>query len=97
MLTGVVCGHLFASPSTAAILAAIRLVGARNAAGVLLIVKNYTGDRLNFGLAAKRAQLEGVAVQWLLVDDDVALPDADEVLFKRLLKMKWKMQLVITN
>lgn len=73
MLTGVVCGHLFASPSTAAILAAIRFVGAANPAGVLLIVKNYTGDRLNFGLAAKRAQLEGIKVDWLLVDDDVAL------------------------
>ncbi len=73
MLTGVVCGHLFASPSTAAILAAIRFVGGTNKAGVLLIVKNYTGDRLNFGLAAKRAQMEGINVDWILVDDDVAL------------------------
>lgn len=77
MLTGVVCGHLFASPSTAAILAAIRFVGAANPAGVLLIVKNYTGDRLNFGLAAKRAMLEGIKVDWLLVDDDVALLQGD--------------------
>lgn len=73
MLTGVVCGNLFASPSTSAILAAIRFVGRSNKAGVLLIVKNYTGDRLNFGLAAKRAQLEGINVDWVLVDDDVAL------------------------
>ena len=57
----------------------IRLVGRTNQAGVLLIVKNYTGDRLNFGLASKRAQLEGINVDWLLVDDDVALVDsADE-------------------
>jgi len=73
MLTGVVCGNLFASPSTSAILAAIRFVGKANNAGVLLIVKNYTGDRLNFGLATKRAQLEGINVDWILVDDDVAL------------------------
>ncbi len=51
MLTAAVCGHLFASPSIESILAAIRLVGKSNNSGVLLIVKNYTGDRLNFGLA----------------------------------------------
>ena len=57
----------------------IRLVGRTNQAGVLLIVKNYPGDRLNFGLASKRAQLEGINVDWLLVDDDVALVEsADE-------------------
>jgi triose/dihydroxyacetone kinase / FAD-AMP lyase (cyclizing) len=72
-LTAVVCGDLFASPSTEAILAAIRYVGVSNKAGVLLIVKNYTGDRLNFGIAAKKAQLEGINVDWILVDDDVAL------------------------
>ena len=77
MLTGVICGDLFASPSTAAILAAIRYVGAANKAGVLLIIKNYTGDRLNFGLASKRAQLEGINVDWVLVDDDIALVDKD--------------------
>jgi triose/dihydroxyacetone kinase / FAD-AMP lyase (cyclizing) len=66
MLTGVICGDLFASPSTAAILAAIRYVGKANKAGVLLIIKNYTGDRLNFGLASKRAQLEGINVDWVL-------------------------------
>ena len=43
MLTAVVCGNLFASPSTSAILAAIRFVGQSNKAGVLMIVKNYTG------------------------------------------------------
>ena len=40
---------------------------------MLLIIKNYTGDRLNFGLASKRAQLEGINVDWILVDDDIAL------------------------
>jgi dihydroxyacetone kinase len=48
MLTGVVCGNFFASPSTSAILAAIRFVGRTNKAGVLLIVKNYTGKSIFF-------------------------------------------------
>ena len=43
MLTAVVCGNLFASPSTSAILSAIKFVGQSNKAGVLMIVKNYTG------------------------------------------------------
>ncbi|MEM7567969.1 MAG: dihydroxyacetone kinase subunit DhaK, partial [Pseudomonadota bacterium] len=44
-------------------------------AGCLLIVKNYTGDRLNFGLAAERARAFGHRVEMVIVDDDVALPD----------------------
>lgn len=75
MLTACVCGDLFASPSVASILAAIRFVGSHNSAGVLLIIKNYTGDRLNFGLAAQRARLEGIKIDSILVDDDVALID----------------------
>jgi triose/dihydroxyacetone kinase / FAD-AMP lyase (cyclizing) len=42
-------------------------------AGVLLIVKNYTGDRLNFGLAAELARAEGLSVDMVVVADDVAL------------------------
>jgi dihydroxyacetone kinase len=73
MLTAVSCGNIFASPSPASILAALRAIGTNNEAGVLMIVKNYTGDRLNFGIAAKRAQLEGIRVEYVLVNDDVAL------------------------
>jgi dihydroxyacetone kinase len=40
-----------------------------------LIVKNYTGDRLNFGLAAERARAQGLRVSMVIVDDDIALPD----------------------
>ena len=54
MLTAAVCGDIFASPSVDAILAGIRAVN--GSAGCLLVVKNYTGDRLNFGLAAARAR-----------------------------------------
>lgn len=73
MLTAAVCGDVFASPSVDAVLAGILAV--TGPAGCLLIVKNYTGDRLNFGLAAERARAFGLAVKVVIVDDDVALPD----------------------
>jgi dihydroxyacetone kinase len=73
MLTAAVCGEVFASPSVDAVLAGILAV--TGPAGCLLIVKNYTGDRLNFGLAAERAQAIGLKVAMVIVDDDVALPD----------------------
>ena len=43
-------------------------------AGTLLIVKNYTGDRLNFGIAAERACSEGINVGMVIVGEDTALP-----------------------
>jgi dihydroxyacetone kinase len=73
MLTAAVCGEIFASPSVEAVLAGILAVTGE--AGCLLIVKNYTGDRLNFGLAAERARALGRNVEMVVVDDDVALPD----------------------
>ncbi|WP_104665183.1 dihydroxyacetone kinase subunit DhaK [Ensifer adhaerens] len=73
MLTAAVCGDVFASPSVDAILAGILAV--TGPAGCLLIVKNYTGDRLNFGLAAERARAYGFNVSMVIVDDDIALPD----------------------
>jgi triose/dihydroxyacetone kinase / FAD-AMP lyase (cyclizing) len=71
LLTAAVSGDVFTSPSTDAVLAAIQAVG--GPAGVLLIVKNYTGDRLNFGLAAEIARGEGIPVEMVVVADDVAL------------------------
>ncbi len=73
MLTAAVCGEVFASPSVEAVLAGILAV--TGDAGCLLIVKNYTGDRLNFGLAAERARALGKQVEMVVVDDDIALPD----------------------
>ena len=73
MLTAAVCGEVFASPSVEAVLAGILAV--TGPAGCLLIVKNYTGDRLNFGLAAERARALGRKVEMVVVDDDIALPD----------------------
>ena len=73
MLAAAVCGDVFASPSADAVLAGILAV--TGSAGFLLIVKNYTGDRLNFGLAAERARAFGLNVFMVIVDDDVALPE----------------------
>ncbi|WP_233856291.1 dihydroxyacetone kinase subunit DhaK [Paraburkholderia sp. HD33-4] len=71
MLSAAVAGEVFTSPSTDAVLDAIRAVA--GPAGVLLIVKNYTGDRFNFGLAAEIARAEGIPVEMMIVADDVAL------------------------
>lgn len=73
MLTAAVCGDVFASPSVDAVLSAI--INVTGDAGCLLIVKNYTGDRLNFGLAAEKARKLGYRVDLVMVRDDVSLPD----------------------
>ncbi|XP_031374939.1 putative 3,4-dihydroxy-2-butanone kinase isoform X2 [Punica granatum] len=72
MLTAAISGDVFASPPVDAILAGIRAV--TGPMGCLLIVKNYTGDRLNFGLAAEQAKSEGYMVETVIVGDDCALP-----------------------
>src|SRR4051812_14926614 len=72
-LHAAVAGDVFTSPSVDAVLAAIRAVA--GPPGVLLIIKNYTGDRLNFGLAAELARAEGIAVETVVVADDGARRD----------------------
>ncbi|KWB87287.1 dihydroxyacetone kinase family protein [Burkholderia ubonensis] len=76
MLNAAVCGEVFTSPSTDAVLAAIRATAGPN--GALLVVKNYTGDRLNFGLAAELARAEGIPVETVIVADDVSLRERVE-------------------
>jgi dihydroxyacetone kinase len=71
MLTAAVCGDIFASPTVDAVLSAI--LAATGPKGCLLIIKNYTGDRLNFGLAAEQARALGYEVKTVTVDDDIAL------------------------
>lgn len=74
MLTAAVCGDVFASPSVEAVLNAILYV--TGDAGCLLIVKNYTGDRLNFGLAAEKAKKLGYKVEMVIVDDDISIENS---------------------
>ncbi|XP_008046252.1 triokinase/FMN cyclase [Carlito syrichta] len=72
MLTGVIAGAVFTSPAVGSILAAIRAVAQVGTVGTLLIVKNYTGDRLNFGLAREQARAEGIPVEMVVIGDDSA-------------------------
>jgi dihydroxyacetone kinase len=76
MLHGAVTGDVFTSPSVDAVFAAIQAVAGPR--GVVLIVKNYTGDRLNFGLAAEMARAAGIPAEIVVVADDVALRDTVE-------------------
>ena len=77
MLSAAVAGEVFTSPSSDSIFAAIKATAGKP--GALLVVKNYTGDRLNFGLAAEMARAEGIPVEMLLVDDDVALKETEQM------------------
>ena len=74
MLDAAVPGAVFTSPTPDAILAAIQ--EANGGAGVLLIVKNYTGDVLNFETAAELAEAEGITTRTVVIDDDVAVKDS---------------------
>src|ERR1700761_5089778 len=76
MLSAGVAGGVCTSPNPESVLAAIRAVA--GSPGVLLIVKNYTGDRLNFGLAAEVARSQGIAVETVVVADDVALAGTEQ-------------------
>jgi dihydroxyacetone kinase-like protein len=74
MLDAAVPGPVFTSPTPDPILAATRAVD--SGAGVLHIVKNYTGDVLNFETAADLAEAEGLTVRSVIVNDDVAVKDS---------------------
>jgi dihydroxyacetone kinase len=76
MLSAAVAGEVFTSPSSDTVFAAIKAVAGKP--GALLVVKNYTGDRLNFGLAAEMARAEGIPVEMIIVDDDVALKGTEQ-------------------
>jgi phosphoenolpyruvate---glycerone phosphotransferase subunit DhaK len=74
MLDAACPGAVFTSPTPDQMLEASKAVN--GGAGVLHIVKNYTGDRLNFEMAAELAAMEGVDVQQMITNDDVAVQDS---------------------
>ena len=74
MLDAAVVGEVFTSPTPDQILAAIKEVD--SGVGVFMIIKNYTGDVLNFEMAAELAEAEGIQVEKVIVDDDVAVEDS---------------------
>lgn len=73
LLDAAVAGEVFTSPTPDQLLAAIKAVD--SGAGVFLIIKNYTGDVLNFEMAAELAEAEGIQVKQVVVNDDVAVDD----------------------
>jgi phosphoenolpyruvate---glycerone phosphotransferase subunit DhaK len=74
MLTAACPGQVFTSPTPDQMLEAAKQVN--GGAGVIYIVKNYTGDVMNFEMAADLARAEGIKVQNILIDDDVAVKDS---------------------
>jgi phosphoenolpyruvate---glycerone phosphotransferase subunit DhaK len=74
MLDGAVCGEVFTSPTPDQIFEAIKAVDSGK--GVLLIIKNYTGDIMNFEMAAEMVEAEGINVAKVVVNDDVAVEDS---------------------
>lgn len=74
MLDAAVCGDVFASPSQIQVYQAIREMETKQ--GVLLIVKNYSGDMMNFKNAAHLASEDGILVDYVKVDDDIAVKDS---------------------
>lgn len=83
MLSAAVCGDVFASPSSSAVLEGIKSVAGKK--GVLLVVKNYTGDRLNFGRAAMKAKSEGILdkVEMVVVGEDCGIPRTESFAGRR--------------
>ncbi len=71
MLDAAVCGPVFTSPTPDQVFEAIKAV--QTDAGVLLVIKNYTGDVMNFEMAMEMAEAEGIKVAKVVVDDDVAV------------------------
>lgn len=71
MLDAAVAGPVFTSPTPDQILEGIKAVATDQ--GVLMVIKNYTGDVMNFEMAAEMAQMEGIQVKQVVVNDDVAV------------------------
>ncbi|PLR80697.1 dihydroxyacetone kinase subunit DhaK [Bacillus canaveralius] len=81
MLDGAVAGEVFTSPTPDQVYEAIKAVdGGR---GVLLVIKNYTGDVMNFEMAAELAEADGIQVAKVVVNDDVAVENSTYTVGKR--------------
>mgnify|MGYP001147165478 CR=1 FL=1 len=74
MLDCAICGEIFTSPTPNQVLEAIKL--ANSGEGVFMVVKNYTGDVMNFEMAKDMAEMEGIDVEYIVVNDDVAVEDS---------------------
>ncbi|EFR44459.1 dihydroxyacetone kinase subunit DhaK [Streptococcus pseudoporcinus] len=74
MLSAAICGAVFTSPTPDQILEAIK--AADEGAGVFMVIKNYSGDIMNFEMAQEMAEMEGISVASVVVDDDIAVENS---------------------
>lgn len=74
MLSAAICGAVFTSPTPDQILEAIK--AADEGAGVFMVIKNYSGDIMNFEMAQEMAEMEGIEVSSVVVDDDIAVENS---------------------
>ena len=74
MLSAAIAGAVFTSPTPDQILEAIK--EADQGAGVFMVVKNYSGDIMNFEMAQELAEMEGIEVASVVVDDDIAVENS---------------------
>lgn len=74
MLDAAVAGEVFTSPTPDQVLAGIQEI--KSDAGVLVIIKNYSGDVMNFEMAVEMAEMDGISVEKVIVNDDVAVEDS---------------------
>ncbi len=81
MLDAAVVGEVFTSPTPDQVLEAIKAVDSGK--GVLLVIKNYTGDVMNFEMAKEMAEMEGIQVDQVIVNDDVAVEDSTFTIGRR--------------
>ncbi len=81
MLDAAVSGEVFTSPTPDQILEGIKIADSGD--GVLLIIKNYSGDVMNFEMAAELAELEGIKVEKVIVGDDIAVENSTYTIGKR--------------
>ena len=75
MLDAAVCGNVFASPSPDRIIEGLKQ--ADSGQGVLMIIKNYSGDIMNFQMAGELAEMDGITTDYVIVKDDVSVEDSD--------------------
>ena len=81
MLDAAVAGEVFTSPSADKVYEAIKAVD--SGSGVLLIIKNYSGDVMNFEMAAEMAGIEGINVKKIIVNDDIAVENSTYTVGRR--------------
>lgn len=81
MLSAAVCGEVFTSPTPDQILEAIKASDEGN--GVFMVIKNYSGDIMNFEMAKDLADMEDIPVDFVVVDDDIAVEDSTYTAGKR--------------